>query len=155
MCFGSSCWNVLAASLGGKYLRRVNAIAPASTWMVRYAISSTPFWWHVRCDCPALLSIVLHWHPLWFGKLPNLQAPFVLLHRPLLSRLVGLTARRFTWIDDPQNIVDYVDRWSTDYFVYLDRQSTDYFWLVRRLNGFNGLTVFVDRRSTDYCWLRG
>ena len=32
---------VSAASLGGKYLRRVNAIAPASTWMVRYAISSS------------------------------------------------------------------------------------------------------------------
>jgi hypothetical protein len=31
---------VLAASLGGKYLRLVNAIAPASTWMVRYVISS-------------------------------------------------------------------------------------------------------------------
>jgi hypothetical protein len=34
---------VLAASLGGKYLRRVNAIAIASTWMVRYAISSNIF----------------------------------------------------------------------------------------------------------------
>ena len=55
------------------------AIAPASTWMVRYLISSTPFRWHVRCGCPALLSFVLHWHPLWFGKLPNLPAPFVLL----------------------------------------------------------------------------
>ncbi len=31
---------VSAASLGGKYLRRVNSIAPASTWMVRYSISS-------------------------------------------------------------------------------------------------------------------
>jgi hypothetical protein len=34
---------VSVASLGGKYLRRVNAIAPASMWMVRYAISSTLF----------------------------------------------------------------------------------------------------------------
>ncbi len=33
---------VSAASLGGKCLRCVNAIAPASTWMVRYAISSIP-----------------------------------------------------------------------------------------------------------------
>ncbi len=65
--------------LGGKFLCRVNASASASTWMVRYAISSTPFWWHVQCDCPALLSIVLHWHPLWFGKLPNSPAPFVMM----------------------------------------------------------------------------
>ncbi len=65
--------------LGGKFLCCVNAIAPASMWMVRYVISSTPFWWHVQCDCPALLSIVLHWHPLWFGKLPNLPAPFVMM----------------------------------------------------------------------------
>jgi hypothetical protein len=99
---------VSAASLGSKCLRRVNAITPASTWMVRYAISSTPFQWHVRCDCPALLSIVLHWHPLWFGKLANLPAPFVLLHRSSLSQLVGLTARRF----DGSTV--YVDRRSTE-----------------------------------------
>ncbi len=65
--------------LGGKFWCRVNASAPAFTWMVRYTISSTPFWWHVHCDCPALLSIVLHWHPLWFGKLPNSPAPFVMM----------------------------------------------------------------------------
>ncbi len=40
VCFGSSRRNVSAASLGGKYLRRVNSIAPASTWMIRYSISS-------------------------------------------------------------------------------------------------------------------
>ncbi len=33
-CLGGNC-------LGGKFLHRVNASAPASTWMVRYAISST------------------------------------------------------------------------------------------------------------------
>ena len=101
-----------AASLGGKSQRQVNAIAPASTWMVRYVISSTPFRWHVRCDCPALLSIVLHWHPLWFGKLPNLPAPFVLLHRSSLSRLVGLMAWRLNGLT-----------------VYVDRRSTEYCWL--------------------------
>ncbi len=69
--------------LGGKFLCCVNASAPASMWMVRYAISSTPFWWHVQCDCPALLSIVMwHWHPLWFGNLLNLPAPFVMMLLP-------------------------------------------------------------------------
>ncbi len=78
-------------------------------------------------------------------------------------RLDGLTARRFMWIDDPRNIVDYVDRQSTDYFVYLDRQSTDYFWSVRQLNGSTvwrflwiddprTIVDYVDRRSTEYCW---
>ncbi len=43
MYFGSSRQNVSAASLGSKYLRCVNAIAPASTWMVRYATSSKMF----------------------------------------------------------------------------------------------------------------
>ncbi len=82
-------------------------------------------------------------------------------------RLDGLTARRFTWIDNPRNIVDYVDRRSTDYFVYLDRQSTDYFVYLDRwsTNYFVYLDIlltwiddpwnfvdYVDRRSTEYCW---
>jgi hypothetical protein len=60
-------WLVLPKCLGGKRLRclgskflhRVNASAPASMWMVRYAISSTPFQRHIQWDCSALLSVVM------------------------------------------------------------------------------------------------
>ena len=76
-CLAKMSWQQVC--LGSKFLCLVNASAPALTCMVRYAISSTPFWLHVQCDCPALLSIVLHWHPLWFGKLPNSPAPFVMM----------------------------------------------------------------------------
>ncbi len=158
VCFGLSRQNVSGASLGGKYLRHVNAIAPASMWMIRYAISSTPFWWHVQCACPALLSIVLHWHPLWFGKLPNLPAPFVMMllscwcfASPLdpISRLPwlsgcgcavwlnGLTAWRldgsmgwqFTWIDDPRNMLfSWIDDPWTILFTWIDDPRTIFDW---------------------------
>jgi hypothetical protein len=59
--------------LGGKFLRCVNASATASTWMVWYAISSTPFWWHVQCDCSVLFFIIMwhwHWQSPWFASTP-------------------------------------------------------------------------------------
>jgi hypothetical protein len=90
-CLGGKC-------LGGKFLRCVNASAPASTWMVRYAISSTPFWWHVRWDCSASLSVVMwHWHPLWFGRLLDSPAPFVMMQSPWLARWSGVFMLSFSY----------------------------------------------------------
>ena len=68
-CLGGKC-------LGSKFLHRVNASAPASTWMVRYAISSTPFWWHVWCDCSASLFCSVWLFRLAFRNYVAL-APFV------------------------------------------------------------------------------
>ncbi len=164
--------------LGGKFLCRVNAIAPASTWMVRYVISNTPFWWHVQCDCPALLSIELHWHPLWFCKLPNLPAPFVMMllfcrklrcvtHYLLIPFLdfLGLTwlfcfARNFCVPSDgvfivPSNLPIFGDFWKFLFrpFFYVDRRSTEYVVSMDRRS--TEYVVYMDRGSTEYCWLRG
>ncbi len=90
-CLGGKC-------LGGKFLCHVNVSALASTWMVRYAISSTPFWLHVRCDCSALLSIVMwHWHPLWFGSLLDLPTPFVMMQTPWLAWQSDVVVLNFSY----------------------------------------------------------
>ena len=91
-------WLVLPKCLGGKFLRRVNVSALASTWMVRYAISSTPFRWHVQCDCSALLSVVMwHWHLLWFGSLLGLPPPFVMMQRPWLAWQSDVVVLNFSY----------------------------------------------------------
>ena len=88
-CLGGKC-------LGGKFLHRVNASALASTRMVRYAISSTPFWWHVRCDCSVLLFVIMwHWHPLWFGSLLDSPAPFVMMQAPWFAWWSGVAVLNF------------------------------------------------------------
>ena len=90
-CLGGKC-------LGGKFVHHVNARVPASMWMVRYATSSTPFGWHVRCDCSALLFIIMwHWHPLWFGSLLDSPAPFVMMQMPWLSWWSGLVVLNFSY----------------------------------------------------------
>ncbi len=170
-------WLVSPKCLGGKSWRKVSAASTYVMWM--QSLQHPRGWLDMRhlahpfdgmCDV-----IVPPCFPLcYIGTLCGLANSHICQH-PLCCyivlcflglsawRLDGLMARRFTWIDDPWNIVDYVDRGSTDYFVYLDRRSTDYFWSVWRLNGstvwrFSGIddprTIvdYVDRRSTEYCW---
>ena len=72
-CLGGKC-------LGSKFLHRVNASAPASTWMVRYVISSTPFRWHVRCDCSASLFCLVWLFRLAFGTLCGLAVSLICQH---------------------------------------------------------------------------
>ena len=91
-------WLVSPKCLGGKFVCRVNVSALASTWMVRYAISSTPFRWHVQCDCSALLSVVMwHWHLLWFGSLLGLPPPFVMMQRPWLAWQSDVVVLNFSY----------------------------------------------------------
>ena len=99
-CLGGKC-------LSGKCLHCVNASAPASTWMVRYAISSTPFWWHVRCDCSVLLFVIMwHWHPLWFGSLLDSPAPFVMMQAPWFARWSGFAVLNFC-------VVGFIFAWAS------------------------------------------
>ena len=109
-CLGGKC-------LGGKFLHRVNARVPASTWMVRYATSSTPFGWHVRCDCSALLFIIMwHWHLLWFGSLLDSPAPFVMMQMPWLYWWSGVVVLNFSYRSEFDTlflcVVSFVFVWS-------------------------------------------
>ena len=84
--------------LGGKFLCCVNASAPASTWMVIYAISSTPFQWYVQWDCSVFFSVVMwHWHPLWFGSLIDSPAPFVIMQTPWLAQWSSVVVLNFSY----------------------------------------------------------
>ena len=79
VCICSSRQNVSAANVlaASSYVMWMPALQP---WIVRYAISSTPFQWHVRCDCSALLFVVMwHWHPFWFGSILDSPALFVMM----------------------------------------------------------------------------
>ena len=60
--------------------------------MVRYVISSTPFRWHVRCDCSALLFCLVWLFRLVFGTLCGLAVSLICQH-PLwwCCFLVGLS----------------------------------------------------------------
>ena len=133
-------WLVSPKCLGGKSRRQVSAASTYDVWMRSL---QHPRGWldmqYLAHPFDGMCNVVVPpCFPLcYIGTLCGLANSPICQHPLCLDFL----AWGFTWIDDPRNIVDYVDR-----------RSTDYFRSVWRLNGFDGSTVFVDRRSMDYCW---
>ena len=101
MCFGSSRQNVLVANsldvlAASSYIVWMPALQHPRGWLD--AISSTSFWWHVRWDCSASLSVVMwHCHPLWFGRLLDSPAPFVMMQSPWLAWWSGVFVLNFSY----------------------------------------------------------